>query len=162
MNITKIKRSILTLLITILGGTFLAILPVSLIISVIDLRRFDIAHQSLMDAIWIWMKVFGATTLGAYYFGLMLGFPSTLAAAVCFSTIGWFKNQMPINSAMLAFATSISLGAFFEWHFLVCQCHPNLAGAVYLKPVVFLTTYFLLTFGSWFMIRPVWRKVLSK
>jgi hypothetical protein len=154
----KLGCFLLTLVVTILIGTFFAILPISITASVIDLRRFDLAHQSLIGAIWIWVKVFCLTTYAAYVFGLVLGLPATLTVATSLSIVGAMKNSLPFSAAIIAFVISFSLGVFLEWRLLYCQCSRDLAEAVHVMPAVYLTSYIFLAFGTWLIMRPIWRK----
>jgi hypothetical protein len=154
----KLGCFLLTLVVSILAGTFFAILPISVTASVIDLRRFDFSHQSLMGAIWIWLKVFGVTTYAAYLFGLVIGLPATLTVATCLSAVGILKSRLPFLAAIFAFVTSLSLGVFLEWRYLLCQCHPDLAVAVHLIPLVYLSSYVFLAVGTWYIMRPIWLK----
>jgi hypothetical protein len=154
----KIRYIFLTFLLVYFVGTFLAVVPISMTYASIDMRRFDIAHLNVTGAILTWLTQFFDSTVSAYFFGLILGLPATLTVATCLSIVGVMKKRLPLFAAVVAFVSSLSLGLVLEWDQLLCQCHRNLAGKVHLMPLVYLCSYVLLAFGSWYILRPVCRK----
>jgi hypothetical protein len=151
------KLALISLLVAQTLGLFSAMVPLSLAVFPEQFRR-DLAGQtpSILQA----LKTFFWIIFPSYVFAFFFGALSSLAVATSFIAVGLSKKELPILALIAAFGISVLLSVGFGWHYLQCQCHPNLGGAYFYKPIVFILCHMFLVTSAWLVMRKIWRTSL--
>jgi hypothetical protein len=154
----QLNKWLVTIILAIFVGPLFGVLPLAswtgFLHSTGALRGGELNWTGVYD----FPKSFTSVMLGSYFFALPIGLTQTATIGILLSVFGEFRNWVGVGAIAAAFIAGILIGGILFWRGLICQCHPNILGSLFLSPPTFVLCYAFLATGCWLMARRIWNR----